>query len=71
MDNSRIQLKVDGTNFELTVQDYSTHWKVRVYQDGKVIGFKDYPIAVQIDSGVMTYVVRSILRGSHAKVIDA
>lgn len=70
MDNTRISLKVDGNWFELTVQDYGTHWKVRVYQDDKVIGFKDYPIAVQIDNGVMSYVVRSIVRVSHGKTTN-
>lgn len=61
--NDRIQLKVDGIDFELTVQDYGTHWKVRVYQNGKVIGVTDKPIRVGIDSAMQTYIVRSILRG--------
>lgn len=65
--NERMQLKVDGTLFELTVQDYGSHWKVRVYQNDKVIGFKDFPIRTDLNNGVLTYAVRSMLRGQNEK----
>lgn len=61
----RIQLEVDGTDFELTVQDYQTHWKVRVYLNGRVVGTKDLPFRVYPDNGVLTYTVRAIMRGQN------
>jgi hypothetical protein len=62
-----MQLKVDGTNFELTVQDYGGHWKVRVYQNNRVIGVKDFPIKTDLGNGVLTYTVRSMLKGQNEK----
>jgi hypothetical protein len=62
-DNGRMQLKVYGAVFGLTTQDYGTYWKVRVYQDGKVIGFKDYPIRVELTQVTFEWIVRSILKG--------
>ena len=61
----RMQLKVDGTNFELTIQDYMSHWKIRVYQNNKVIGFRDLPIKTDLGKGVLTYTVRSLLRSKN------
>ncbi|NJO48171.1 MAG: hypothetical protein HC840_00485 [Leptolyngbyaceae cyanobacterium RM2_2_4] len=67
MSTKMIPLTVDGTLFELTVQDYGTHWKVRVYQNGKVIGVSDQPIRVGIDTRMQAYIVKRILRGQHDK----
>ena len=64
--NDRMPLFVDGTQFELTVQDYSTHWKVRVYRDGKVLGYKDLPIATSLDNSVLIYTIRTMIRGQNA-----
>lgn len=64
--NDRMPLFVDGTQFELTVQDYSTHWKIRVYKNNKVIGTKDFPIVVYPDNGVLIYTVRVLVRGQNA-----
>lgn len=57
-----IPLVVDKVQYTLTVHDYGTHWKVRVYQDEKLLGFQDHPFRVEITKGVMTYTVRSIVR---------
>lgn len=55
---------MNGMKFELTVQDFGTHNKVRVYQDKKVIGFKDFPIRVELSNGVIEWTVKSLLRGN-------
>lgn len=62
-----IPLKVDGQSYMLTVQDFGSHWKVRVYQNGRVLGFHDFPFRVSIDQRVMTYTVRSVLREQNEK----
>lgn len=67
LDDRMIPLKVDGTSYQLTVQDFGTHWKLRVYRNDRMIGFKDHPIRVSINEAVMSYTVRQIVKGQDGK----
>jgi len=70
-DTNMIGMKVDGTLYALTVQDFGTHWKIRVYQDDRVIGFRDYPFATEITNGVMKFAIRSVVREKHGQAKKA
>lgn len=62
---NRMPLFVDGIQFELTVQDYSTHWKVTVYKDDKILGTRDLPIRVYPQNSVLVYLIRTMIRGQN------
>lgn len=66
MISNSIPLEVDGVDYEVTIQDYGTHWKVRVYRNEKVIGVKDYPFRIHLGMGVYTHLIRSIEKGQNA-----
>jgi hypothetical protein len=59
-----IFVKVDGMEFELTWMDYGTFRRLTVFQNGKSMGRKDFPIATDTGRGVVEYTVRSILKGA-------
>lgn len=61
-----VPLTVDGEQYKVTVQDFGSHWKLRVYHNGRVLGFRDHPHRVTPDVGVLTFTVRSIVR-EHVK----
>ena len=59
-----IPVRVDGTEFEVTWHDYGSFTKLRVYQNGKALGFKDFPLTTDQGQGIIEYSVRSLLKGN-------
>lgn len=54
---------VNGKEYGFQWQDFGSFSRINVYQNGKRIGFKDYPIRVDTGMGTIKYSVKSILEG--------
>jgi hypothetical protein len=59
-----IPVTVDGMEFAITWHDYGSFMKLRVFQNDKLLGHKNFPIATDQGQGVVAYAVRSILKGN-------
>lgn len=53
---------VDGAMFAVKMHDFGPYVKMNVFQDGKLIGSKKFPIATDMGEGVVTYAIRSLLK---------
>ncbi len=56
-------VSVDGQEYGITWQDRGDHRHLKVFKDGKLLGFKNHGLLVDTGYGVLRWVIRAILRG--------
>ena len=59
--NNMIPLFINNEQFEINVSDYGFHWKLRVYKNSKLMGFKDLPIKTDVGQRVLEWTVKQIM----------
>lgn len=56
-------IKVDGKEYGIMFQDYGEFIRLNVYQDGKVLGRRDFPRNVDQENNAITYFIRRMVGG--------
>lgn len=54
-------VQVDGQEYGVTWQDRGDHRHLKVFRDGKLLGFKNHGLLVDTGYGVIRWVIRGIL----------
>ena len=64
VDNPRMSyVTVDKQVYGLTWQDRGDHKHLKIFKDGKLLGFKNFALRTDTDLGVITWTIRAILSG--------
>jgi hypothetical protein len=67
MNNIFTPVIVDGMEFAVKWHDFGSYLKMNVFQNDKLIGSKQFPIATDTGDGVVTYAIRSLLKAKDGK----
>jgi hypothetical protein len=56
-------IKVDGKEYHVMWLDRGDHRHLKIFQGRKLVGFKNFALAVDTGDGVITWTIRAILSG--------
>lgn len=62
--SKRIPIRVDGTVYEVVWQDRHKTQRLSLYQNGTILGYKDFHFDVDKGRGVVEYAIRAIVGAS-------
>lgn len=56
-------IAVDNQQYGLVWQDRGDHRHLKVFKDGKLLGFRNFALVGDANTGVITWVIRAMLNG--------